>query len=141
MVTIGGDPLSTLLKVPGINVGVTIGSDTYGLMEEHTWDCHYAELTDPVGGSAAQVLSAGARLVEMTFTALWSTDLPTDWSTLVYGDLPFKTVVFLLMNAAGLQRTVTVPYSKIFRHGGRHQKDQLYRRTVRILSSAIPVIA
>jgi hypothetical protein len=139
MVQFGGDPLSTLLKIPGINVGVGIDSDTFGLMEEHTWDAHYAENVDPVGGSAAQLLTAGARLVEMTFTAKWSTDLPTSWSTLVYGDLPFKTVIFYLMNAAGVHQTVTIPYSKIFRHGGRHTKDQLYLCPVRILSSALPV--
>lgn len=141
MTTIGGDPLTTTLKVPGANVGVQIGSDTYGLVEEHTWDSHYAENTDPVGGSSAQCLTAGARLTEVTLTCLFSTDMPTNWSALTNGDLPSVTVVFILMNVAGATHTVTLPYCKIFRHGGRHQKDQLYRRTLRILTAAVPVIA
>jgi len=143
MVAIGGDPLTTLLKVPGAQVYVTIDSDTYGLVEGHTWEEHYGENTDPVGGSNAQVLTAGARLTEITLDLLFSTDRPTNWGQLQNGDLPFRTVVFLLVNVASptVSATVTVPYAKIFRHGGKHTKDQLYRTTVRILSSALVVEA
>jgi len=122
-------------------VFLSIGGSSYGLVEEHTWDAHYAELTDPVGGSAAQVISAGAFLMELTATILYSTDLPDgSWSTLSNGDLPFTTVSILLYDANGDTRTITLNYCKIFRHGARHNKDQLYRKTVRILSSSAPSI-
>ena len=141
MSAIGGNPVNTLLKIPGIQVFFSIGGTAYGLAEEHTWDAHYTELLDPVGGSAAQVISAGAFLLELTGTLLYSTDLPdANWSTLSDGDLPMTTVVILLYNTQGNVRTITLNYCRIFRHGGRHNKDQLYRKTLRILSSATPVI-
>jgi hypothetical protein len=139
---IGGNPLTSLLEIPGIQVYFSIGGSQYGLVEEHTIDSHYAELLDPVGGSAAQVISAGAFLMELTATLLYSSDLPDgNWSNLSYGDLPMTTISILLIDKAGTQRTVTLSYCKIFRHGSRHQKDQLYRKTVRILSSSPPVIS
>jgi hypothetical protein len=141
MSAIGGNPLNTLLKIPGIQVFMSIGGSAYGLMEEHTWDAHYTELLDPVGGSAAQVISAGAFLMELTATILYSTDLPdASWSTLSNGDLPMTTIVILLYNAEGSVRTITLPYCKIFRHGGKHTKDQLYRKTIRAISAGVPTI-
>jgi hypothetical protein len=141
MSSIGGNPLTTLLKIPGIQVFMSIGGSPYGLVEEHSWDAHYTELLDPVGGSAAQVISAGAFLMELTATLLYSTDLPdANWSTLSNGDLPMTTVVILLYNTQGNARTITLPYCKIFRHGGRHSKDQLYRKPIRIISSGAPTI-
>jgi hypothetical protein len=139
---IGGNPLNTLLKVPGINVFMSIGGSQYGLVEQHDVDPHYAENTDPVGGSAAQVLTAGAFLCEITATILYSTDMPDgSWSTLSNGDLPFTTVSIALVNAQGNGRTITLNYCKIFRHGWKHNKDQLYRKTVRILTSSPPVLS
>jgi len=134
-VNYGGNPLNTTLKVPGSQVWILIDGNYLGLAEDHTVDPHFAELTDPVGGSIYQLLSAGAFLNEINATCIFSTDLP-DLSQFVDGDLGLHTVVFLLTNTAGGTRTITCGYCKVFRQTGKHAKDQLYRWTLRILSNA-----
>jgi len=126
-------------KVPGSLVFITIDDEPvgsnqtlYALPETHDFEEGYRDIQEGVGGTNKPSMGVGVFSGQITATLLYTTDLPTTWSTIVNGDLITKQVGFYYMDRNATKKKFTVPECRIYKHGGKHQKDNLYRRTVTI---------
>jgi len=127
------------LKVPGTLVFLTIDDEPvgsaltlYALPETHDFEEGYRDIQDAVGGTNKPCMAVGVFAGQITAALIYTTDMPQTWSTIVNGDLVTKQIGFYFMNNDAVKTKFTVPECRIYKHGGKHQKDNVYRRTITI---------
>lgn len=128
------------LKVPGSLVFMTMddeplggGSPTLYLMPKaHSFKEGYKEIAEAGGGTNKPGMAVGAFKGTISMDLIYTTDLPTSWSTIVNGDLVTKQVVFYFMDKLAHKTKITLTECRIYDHGGEHRNDEIYRRTVTI---------
>lgn len=127
-------------KVMGNTAILKVGSNTWALAENWSYDEGYKEIVEHVPGTATPIIGVGGFQGEFEADVIYCTDFPTTLMTLTSGDLAKQTVEFEETDSAALTKHHTMSNVRIFRQGNLVRKDAMVRMRIRGIYGAPCVV-